>query len=132
MLAPAPERVYAQWPPFRFRLPPSYENGKITYSLSFSSRVDWAMTHVTIKIPLPEGTRFLEASAQPTTSVDFDGAEVTFFTPDLYRPIRTAFFVVEVTDPTMTVFTTHAWIAWQGDQPGKYLTKDVSIWSLLQ
>jgi hypothetical protein len=54
---------------------------------------------------------FLEANAQPTTSVDFDGAEVTFFTPDLYRPIRTAFFVVEVTDPTMTVFTTHAWIA---------------------
>jgi hypothetical protein len=123
----APERVYAQWPPFSFSLTPSYEDGKITYYIKFSSRVDWAMTHVTFKIRLPEGTRFLEASAQPTTSVDFDGAEVTFFTPDLLRPIRTASFVVEVTDPTMTVFTTRAWIAWQGDQPGDYLTKDASI-----
>ena len=127
VLMPAPERVYAQWPPFSFSLTPSYEDGKITYHIKFSSRVDWAMTHVTFKIRLPEGTRFLEASAQPTTSVDFDGAEVTFFTSDLLRPIRTASFVVEVTDPTMAVFTTRAWIAWQGDQPGDYLTEDVSI-----
>jgi uncharacterized repeat protein (TIGR01451 family) len=135
VLMPAPERVYARWPPFSFSLTPSYDNGKITYRIEFRSRVDWAMTDVTIKIPLPGGTRFLEASAQSTTSVDFDGAEVTFFTsflhdpykPDRYRPIGTASFVVEVTDPTMTVFTTHAWIAWQGDQPGDYLTKDVSI-----
>jgi len=127
VLIPAPERVYAQWPPFRFDLTPSYENGRIIYRIRFYSRVDWTMSHVTFKIPLPEGTRFLEASAQSATYVDFDGAEVTFFTPDLYRPIRTASFVVEVTDPTMTVFTAHAWIAWQGDQPGDYLTGDVSI-----
>jgi hypothetical protein len=127
VLMPAPERVYAQWPPFSFSLTPSYEEGKITYYIKFSSRVDWAMTHVTFKIPLPEGTRFLEASAQPGTNVDFDGVDVTFFTSDLYRSIGTAFFVVEVTDPTMTVFTTRAWITWQGDQPGDYLTKDVSI-----
>jgi len=127
VLISTPERVYARWPPFSFYLTPSYDNGRITYRIRFSSRVDWPMTHVTFKIPLPEGTRFLEGSAQPTTSVDFDGAEVTFFTSDLYRPIRTASFVVEVTDPTMTVFTTHAWIVWQGDQPGDYLTKDVSI-----
>jgi uncharacterized repeat protein (TIGR01451 family) len=127
VLIPASERVYAQWPPFRFYLTPSYEDGKITYHIKFNSQVDWTMTRVTFKIPLPEGTRFLEASAQPGTVVDFDGAEVTFFTSDLYRPVRTASFVVEVTEPTMTVFTTHAWIAWQGDQPGDYLTEDVSI-----
>jgi hypothetical protein len=127
VLIPAPERVHAQWPPFRFHLTPSYDNGKITYRIEFYSRVDWTMTHVTFKIPLPVGTRFLEASAQQTTSVDFDGAEVTFFTSDLYRPIRTASFVVEVADPKMTVFTAHAWIAWQGDHPGDYLTEDVSI-----
>jgi hypothetical protein len=122
----APERVYAQWPPFSFSLTPSYEDGKITYHIKFSKRVDWAMTHVMFKIPLPEGTRFLEASAQPTTSVDFDGAEVTFstsFLPDPFKPgryyptsIRNALFVVEVTDPKMTVFTTDACIAWQGYQ----------------
>jgi hypothetical protein len=122
------ERVYAQWPPFLFSLTPSYEDGKITYHIKFSRQVDWVMTNVTFKIPLPEGTRFLEASAQPLTNVDFDGAEVTFFTSGvLLRPIRTASFVVEVTDPMMTVSTTHAWISWEGDQPGDYLTKDVSI-----
>ena len=137
ILIPAPERVYAQWPPFSFSLTPSYEDGKIIYRIEFSKRVDWVMTQVTFKIPLPEGTRFLEASAQPTTSVEFDGAEVTFFTsflPDPFKPgryyptsIKNALFVVEVTDPTMTVFATHAWIAWEGDQPGDYLTEDVSI-----
>jgi Tol biopolymer transport system component len=127
VLIAAPERVYARWPPFSFYLNPSYDSGKITYRIKLYRQVDWVMTHVTVKIPLPEGTRFLEASAQPTIHVDFDGSEVTFFTSDLYRSIRTASFVVEVTDPTMTVFTTHAWIAWQGDQPGDYLTRDESI-----
>ena len=31
-------------------------------------------------------------------------------------------FTVEVADPARTVFTTHAWIAWKGEQPGDYLT----------
>jgi hypothetical protein len=123
----SPERVYAQWPPFSFRLTPSYDNGEITYRIKFSKEADWAMSDVTFKIALPEGTRFLEASAQPATSVDFDGIEVTFFTPDLYRSIKTASFVVEVTDPTRAVFTTRAWITWQGDHPGDYLTENVSI-----
>ncbi len=123
----APEPAYAQWPPFSFRLTPSYENGRISYSLYFSNRVDWPMTDVTIKIPLPVGTRFVEGSAQPTTSVDFDGAEVTFFNYFVGRPIRDVFFVVEVTDPEASVFTTHAWISWQGAHPGDYLTKDISF-----
>jgi hypothetical protein len=131
-LMPAPEPVYAQWPPFGFNMTPSYENGRITYSLRFSSQVDWMMSNVAIKIPLPEGTRFLEANALPMTSVDFDGAEVTFFTHVLYRSIQDTSFVVEVVDPTMTVFTTYVWITWEGDQPGDYLVKDVSIDTTLQ
>lgn len=122
-----PEQAQAQWPPFSLRLTPSYENGKITYSLLFSSRVEWTMANIAIKVPLPEGTRFLEADAMPTTRVDFNGKEVTFFTPFPSGYIKDAFFVVEVTDPALSVFTTHAWISWQGDQPGDYLTEDVSI-----
>lgn len=125
MLIPAPERAYTQWPPFRFRLTPSYENGRIIYGLRFSNRVDWSMTGVTIKIPLPEGTRFVEASAQPGVSVDVDGTEVTFFSYAVGRPIRDASFVVEVTDPEASVFTTHASISWQGDHAGDYLTEEV-------
>ncbi len=124
----ASEPVYAQWPPFWFNLIPSYDNGQITYRITFSSRVDWRMNDVAFKIPLPEGTRFLEANAQPSTSTDFDGEEITFFTSALrHESIRDAYFIVEVTDPTKMVFTTRTWIAWQGDQPGDYLTNNVSI-----
>ena len=126
-----PGRVHAQWPPFRFDLEPSYSEGQITYQIDFRSQVDWRMADVTLKIPLPEGTRFVKAEALPTTSVDFDGAEVTFFTVNAER-VRDAYFVVEVADPAMTVFTTHAWISWGGDQPGDYLTEDVSIDTTLQ
>ncbi len=122
-----PEQAQAQWPPFKFRLTPSYENGQITYQIRFSSEVEWPMTDIALKIPLPRGTRFLEASAPPWTHVEFDGAEVTFFTSYLSRPLKNISFVVEVTDPTMTVFSTHAWIAWKGDQAGDYLTEEVSL-----
>jgi hypothetical protein len=125
-----PGRAHAQWPPFSFKLKPSYSEGQITYQIDFRSQVDWRMADVTLKISLPEGTRFVKAEALPTTSVDFDGAEVTFFT--FRQGISDAYFVVEVTDPAMTVFTTHAWISWGGDQPGDYLTEDVSIDITLQ
>jgi uncharacterized repeat protein (TIGR01451 family) len=126
-LIPTAEQVFAQWPPFSFRLIPSYENGQITYGLIYSNRVDWPMTDVTIKIPLPAGTRFVEGSAGPRTSVSFDGAEVTFSNNFVGRPIRDARLVIEVIDPEAAVFTTRAWISWQGDHPGDYLTKDVSV-----
>ena len=35
--------------------------------------------------------------------------------------------MVEVTDPWQTKFKTQAWIAWKGDQPGDYLTKEISL-----
>lgn len=122
-----PQPAQADWPPFDFRLIPSYENGKITYSLKLSDKTDWLMTNVIIKIAPPEGTRFLEARSQPITSTSFDGAEVTFLTAALVQPIADAAFVVEVTDPAKTTFTTHAWISWQGEEPGDYLTKEISI-----
>jgi hypothetical protein len=59
-LIPSPKPALAQWPPFNFRLNPVYENGKIKYQLKFFSRVDWPLDHLTIKVPLPEGTRFVE------------------------------------------------------------------------
>ena len=128
ILALAPEPGQAtQWPPFSFRMLPSYEAGKITYNLKFDNESDRTMADVMFKIPIPEGTRFLEAGAELTTQTGFDGAEVTFFTAVLHRPLRTASFVVEVIDPGRTIFTTQAWIAWQGDQPGDYLTEEISF-----
>lgn len=128
LLLPNPTPAQADWPPFEFTLTPTYDSGKITYSLRFSTDVEWLMTNLVIKIPLPKGTRFLETRAQPGTEASFDGAEVTFFTAALYRQsIRDATFVVEPIDSTQEVFTTHAWIAWQGDQPGDYLTGETSI-----
>ena len=123
-LISTPRQARAAWPPFKFRLIPSYENGKILYNVRYSSEVDWVITDLTFKFPLPQGTRFLEAKADPTTQVSFDGAEITFFTAVAHRPIRDAYFVVEVTDPTQTTFGTYAWIAWKGNEPGEYVTED--------
>ncbi len=126
-LIPAPKQAYAQWPPFSFDLTSSYEDGKISYNIEFKKEVEGALTDVTLKIPLPAGTRFLEARAEPSVSVDFDGAEITFFSSVVHRPLRNTTFVVEITDQELTTFTTHAWIMWKGNQPGDYLTQDVSI-----
>lgn len=125
MFRPGP--VFAQWPPFAFHLDASYAEGKITYKFRFYKRVDEVMSDVAFKFPLPQGTRFLEAGAPPTTSVNFDGAEITFFTSVLHRSLSNAYFVVEVIDPTKTQFTTQASIAWKGAQPGDYLTKEATI-----
>jgi hypothetical protein len=127
MLIASPERAKAQWPPFSFSLTPAYESGKIKYNIRFFSRVEWDLGNVVFKISLPEGTRFLEANVQPPLTATFDGSEITFFTSDYYQPIRDASFIVEIVDPAKTIFTTHAWIAWQGEQPGDYLTQAVSI-----
>lgn len=129
ILTPFSERAYAQlpWPPFWFSLTPSYDQGKLIYNMELSSRVDWTMTDVAFKIPLPEGTRFLEGNAQPSTTVEFNGQEVTVFTSFFKGWLPTASFVLEIEDPTRTVYTTQAWITWKGDQPGDYLTDEVTI-----
>jgi hypothetical protein len=127
LLMSVPTQAYAQWPPFSFDLNSSYADGRITYDIEFSKQVDWPMADVVFKIPLPEGTRFIEASAPPTTGVDFDGVEVTFFTPVVQWKLKDLSFVVEVMDPSKTEFTTHSWIAWKGEQAGDYLTSDFAI-----
>jgi hypothetical protein len=127
-LAPSPEWVHAQepWPPFWFDLSPStYQQGKITYRLELYSRVAWPMPDLTIKVPLPAGTRFLEANAEPGVSTGFDGREVTFAALAFNRYIEQASFTVEVTDPNATIFTTQGWISWKGDHQGDYLAEEV-------
>ena len=123
-----PSPVQAQWPPFNYRLSATFAAGKISYAIHFSKKIEEPITDLVIKIPLPEGTRFLEAGSPDTTSVGFDGAEVTFFTPTLHRSIRgDAFFTVEVTNPDQSEFVTHSWLAWKGEMPGDYLTGETTI-----
>jgi hypothetical protein len=123
-----PDPVYARWPPFVFKLTPAYENGKITYHVDLRNRADWAMTDITLKFPLPAGTRYFEGLAQPGVDVKFDGQDITFFAAFLHRDsIRVASFVVEVIDPATPIYTTSAWISWKGDEPGIYETEDISI-----
>ena len=124
-LMTSPKQAEAQWPPFQFRLTPTPEAGKIRYDLTVSDRVDWTITDLDIHIPLPEGTRFVEASAQETMEVIFDGQEIRFFASVLHRPIRNAHFVVEVIEPSKTEYTTQAWISWKGDNPGDFLTDNI-------
>src|SRR5688572_8372641 len=123
MLQPA----RAQWPPFAFRLTPSYEDGRITYQITrLTSEVDWPISDLQIKIPLPEGLRFVEAVADLPAQTAFDGREVTFFFLNLDRPVNGR-FVVEVTDPGQTVFSLQPWLAWEGPFPGNFVPEPVII-----
>jgi hypothetical protein len=123
----SPKPAQAKWPPFDFRLSPVHENGTIKYNIKLSSQVESPLANLMIKIPLPKGTRFVAVDTQPTISSIFDGAEVSFATSLLDPPLIDTFFVVEAVDPEQTVFETHAWIAWQGEQPGNYLTPNISF-----
>ena len=128
ILIPALEPAYAQSPPLRFVLESSFEAGKITYSLDVLKRVDWNITDITIKIPIPVGTRFLEANATPAVDVTFNGKDVVFFSSSSRRiRLGDAIFVVEVIDPTVTIFTTQPIITWKGDYPGDSLLNEVTI-----
>lgn len=122
-----PGQAQAQWPPFSFRVKSTYNEGRITYVLDLAKKFDGPMADLVIKVPLPPGTRFLEAGGPDGTNATFDGAEVTFFTPTLHKPLRDMVLIVEVDNPQQTEFTTHAWLSWQGDIPGDYLTGDTSI-----
>lgn len=128
-LASVPAHVQAQapWPPFWFNVYPSYDDGKIVYSLTLYTRVDYSLADLTIKIPLPEGTRYLEGNTQPSATVNFDGQEVTFFTSAFHRQLAVASFTVEVVDPSRSTFTIRPWVKWEGDHPGDYLDDEVSI-----
>ena len=123
--------VQAQnWPPFTFRLAPTHENGKITYKVTFrtSRAIDWDLRNVRIHIPLPEGTRFIDAGGTEPATVSFDGAEIRFFSHALpKKDIRDAFFEVEVLDPSQVNYETNAWISWEGDVPGAFISRNFKI-----
>lgn len=117
-----------QWPPFNFYLTPlSYEDGRVTYSIYVSNQAEWALADFIIKIPLPPGTRHIEAvSLRDTTIPGFDGQEITFTSPIIHRAIDEVRFTLEVTDPTINPVTIQPWISWKGQQPGTYLPDPVS------
>lgn len=119
----------ASWPPFNFKLFPESEDGKITYTFRLHSNVDWLLTNVIIKIPLPEGTRYVDTTTIPSVETEFDGEEVTFLIPVLYDEIDKGHvsFEVEVVDPDADVLVTQPWISWEGTQPGDYLSDEVFI-----
>lgn len=130
LLLPASQiEAQAPWPPFWYVMTPRHEDGKITYTIKFYSRVDWEMPDLTFKIPLPEGTRYLSGNAQETTEVTFDGQEITFITSTFHarQYISTASFTVEVIDPSQKIYTTHAWVSWKGDHQGDYLTYEIPV-----
>ena len=124
-----PGNAHAQGPPFWFDLIPSHEDGKVTYAIGFHSDVDWMMGDLTFKIPVPPGTRFVRAVADPAgiIAVDLDGEEVTVSATTIGGSIPDVRLEFAVIDETTSVITAHAWISWEGDQPGDYLTSDVSI-----
>ncbi|MDM8521240.1 hypothetical protein QUF64_14435 [Anaerolineales bacterium HSG6] len=113
--------------PFWFSITPSHEDGRITYDFRFSSRVEWKMVDLQIKIPLPKGTRYVESKAPATTSVDFDGQNIIYFTSVFHKPIRGAAFTLEITNPNQTVFDTDVLITWKGDRPGLYQLENISF-----
>lgn len=122
------EPARAQWPPFTFRLAPSAENGRITYRITrLDSEVDWLVSDVQLRIALPAGLRFVEAAADPPVQTGFDGREVSFFFLNLDEPVTTAYFTVEVTDPTETIFTLQPWLSWKGQVPGEYVAEPISV-----
>lgn len=128
------EPSYARWPPFDFKLIPSYTKDQITYKIEFKTRNNWVMTNLTFKIPIPEGTRFVRADTNPATQVSFSGSEVNFFYPNYgfsrEKPnitIDDISFMVEVIDPNRINFVNRAWISWEGDQPGNFLTDEVVV-----
>ena len=123
-----PESTYAQESPVWFEFKPLYKDGKITYQFGILKLIDWNMTDLTIKFPIPEGTRFLEANTIPSVDATFNGKEVVFFSSDSRRiRLGDASFIVEVTDPTVKIFTTQATATWKGDYPGDYLSNEVTI-----
>jgi hypothetical protein len=118
----------AQWPPFTLRLTPSYEGGRVTYTITqLRSEVDWLISDIRVQIPLPPGLRFVEAVADPPVQAGFDGQEVFFFFLSLDPPVKNAYFVVEVTDPGQPLVTIQPWLSWEGKFPGSYSPEPITV-----
>ena len=126
LLFPTAGNVSAKWPPFDLQLSPRFSDGIITYTLRLVNSSGAEMRDVTIKVPLPAGTEFLEGkSVFPGVDVTFDGAEVTIRVGIVHNVLTDVSFSVRIVDPSVTVFTTHPWISWSGTPSGDYLGGDV-------
>ncbi len=128
LLAPPAGQTDAQWPPFTFSLSPRYADGIITYSVELINTTNADLADLTIKVPLPAGTQYLDAKVlYPGTQVTFDGAEVSIFTPTLHGSLRGITFRVKVIDTENQLFTTQPWLKWSGNPAGDYLANEVTI-----
>jgi hypothetical protein len=118
-----PYPVQAAWPPFSITLTPTNDQRQITYRINLLNKLETPLEDVLIKVPIPEGTRFLDVNGPQGVDTAFDGAEVTFFTMLVHAGLDDLAFTVEVIDPDQTVVTTRAWLKWGGSLPGDYLTE---------
>jgi hypothetical protein len=125
----APTQAQGVWPPFSLTVTPTHEAGRITYKLVWQSFLPAGdIVDLDIRIPLPEGLKYVKGDASVATAVSYDGKEVRFFTSAInYSGLPTMSFEVEVTDPSKTEFVIQPWIAWKGKVPGDYLHAPVKI-----
>jgi len=114
-------------PPFFLKITPTYQDGKITYDLRLSSLVEWDLVDVTIRFTLPMGSRYVSGEAPATTTVQFDGQNVLFFTSVFHKPLRGAVFTIEPIDLKQTVFTSQVEITWKGQHANSYTMPPVEF-----
>ena len=128
VLVGGPGPAHAEWPPFSLKLTSQLAANQISYYLRLSGAKEWSPMDVAIKVPLPAGTRLVEAkSDHPGVEVSFDGKEVSFLAAVVHGSLQDLHITVEIIDPQVTVFTTRAYVVWKGDPPGTYLGRDVTI-----
>ena len=128
VLLPTTGQVFAQWPPFSLVLSPSYSDGIITYNVELTNSTEAELRDVTIKVPLPAGTEFIEGqSVYPGVQITYDGTEVTIFADVVHRILNNVSFSVSVQDTNIQDFATRPWVKWSGDQPGDYLADEVTV-----
>ena len=128
LLAGAPGRVHAAWPPFWLDLTPHYDANRISYTLRLSVEEDVTLMDAELKLPLPAGTRLVEAKCDyPGVEASSDGKDVYFRASVVHGSLAGLHVTVEITDPQLRVFTTRAFVAWKGNPPGSYLGRDVVV-----
>ncbi len=115
------------WPPFFLDVTPTQKDGQIIYDVDIFNRVNEEVFDLEIRVPLPEGTRFIRAEVPPQMTVGFDGENIIFKSLYLGKAdfIERAFFVVEPLSATQNTFTTQPWVGWKGVHGGAYFADPV-------
>ncbi len=132
MLVTVPWSLMAQedenWPPVEVYIEAKpLENNRFLLTLNFENNAAWVMQDLVIKIPLPPGTRFVEATSLPLTEITFDGQEITLTTNTLGPggDVPDTYIILESIFPGQTIFTVHPWASWMGGEPGDYLFEEL-------